>query len=258
MVETLLSALERAVEIGRAEAAGQVPVIGISGAQGAGKTTLLAAFAATGVRVAGLSIDDVYLTRAERSALARDVHPLLVTRGPPGTHDLALLAQTLESLQRGGRTALPSFDKAADDRRPESEWLVFEGQPDVIVLDGWCIGARAQALADLEAPVNPLEAGEDPDELWRTWVNDRLAGPYQRAFEALDAILFLAAPSFDVVLDWRLQQEAGTLGRAMGEADRARIARFVAHYERITRHMLAGGVRAEVRVNLNERREMLS
>lgn len=255
MTISLLSALEEAAAIGRLRAGGRPPVIGLSGAQGVGKTTLLKAFAASGARVAGLSIDDVYLTKSERRILARDVHPLLTTRGPPGTHDLGLLARTLESLRQGGRTALPSFDKASDDRRREADWPVFEGRPDVIVLDGWCVGALAEA--DVSTPVNALEAGEDPDGVWRRWVNEQLAGPYQAAFERLDAILFLAAPSFDVVLGWRLQQEAETLGRAMDESDRARIGRFIAHYERITRHMLAGGVRAEVRVDLDERREAI-
>lgn len=254
MTMPLLHALEEAAAIGRLRAGGRPPVIGLSGAQGVGKTTLLKAFAASSARVAGLSIDDVYLTKAERQVLARDVHPLLSTRGPPGTHDLGLLARTLESLRAGGRTVLPSFDKAADDRRPEADWPVFKGAPDVIVLDGWCVGALPEA--DVSAPVNSLEAEEDPDGVWRRWVNDQLGGPYQAAFDQLDAILFLAAPSFDVVLGWRLQQEAETLGRAMGEADRGRIGRFIAHYERITRHMLAGGVRAEVRVDLDEAREV--
>lgn len=258
MTTPLLSALERAIAIGRRRTGGGPPIIGLSGAQGAGKTTLLKAFAASGARVAGLSIDDVYLTKAQRRDLARDVHPLLATRGPPGTHDLGLLQRTLESLRHGGRTALPSFDKAADDRRAEADWPVFERAPDVIVLDGWCLGAQAQAATDLIRPVNALEADEDAQGVWRGWVNDQLAGPYQTAFGAIDAILFLAAPSFDVVLDWRLQQEAETLGRAVGAADRVRIGRFIAHYERITRHMLAGGVRSEVRVDLDETREVKS
>ena len=75
-------------------------VYAIAGLQGCGKSTLATQVAALArerdLRVATLSIDDVYLGRRERQRLARNVHPLLVTRGPPGTHDLALACETLD------------------------------------------------------------------------------------------------------------------------------------------------------------------
>ncbi len=255
----LLPALNRTVEIARQRAAGRIPIVGIGGAQGAGKTTLLQALQAEVSGVAAFSIDDVYRTGAQRAFLSRDVHPLAVTRGPPGTHDLDLLNDTLRALLaagEGSRTPIASFDKAADERRPASQWPVFEGRPEAIILDGWCLGALPQAPAELSAPVNALERFEDPAGTWRRWVNARLTD-YQPMFARLDAILYLAAPSFDVVLDWRLQQEAQTLGREMTDDDRARIARFIAHYERLTRHMLAGGRRSEVTVRLDADRAVL-
>lgn len=245
-VETLMRA---------AESPGHVPLIGISGAQGSGKTTLASA-AAEALEAAHLSLDDVYLTRAEREALAREVHPLFVTRGPPGTHDLDLLSRTVDALRAAGpadRTPLPAFDKLEDDRRPEAEWPVFEGRPRAILIDGWMLGATPQDEAALAAPVNALERDEDPQGTWRRTANAWLQAAQPALNHAFDAILLLRAPSFEEVLDWRCEQQAGLLGVAPGDLpadERVRLERFVAHFERITRHMLAGGVRAETVVRL--------
>lgn len=217
-----------------------VPLIGIAGAQGSGKTTLARALAAE-LGAAQFSLDDVYLTKAERAALARDVHPLLAVRGPPGTHDLDLLDATVASLRSEDRTALPAFDKLADDRIPGP---VFEGRPAAIVIDGWCLGATPQTAADLIEPINALERGHDPDARWRTWINDRLAGSYANLFARFDLMIHLAAPSFDAVLDWRCEQEEGLVGGSLPPGRRDELARFIQHFERITRHMLAGGCRA--------------
>ena len=79
---------------------GKTLFLGINGAQGTGKSTLadylrLALEIEYDWHVAVLSIDDFYLTKAERTQLAEDVHPLLVTRGVPGTHDIQMLADCL-------------------------------------------------------------------------------------------------------------------------------------------------------------------
>ncbi|MBN9479884.1 MAG: hypothetical protein J0I52_06585 [Bordetella sp.] len=242
---------------------GRLPLIGIAGAQGSGKTTLACA-AARRLGAASLSLDDVYLTKAERLALARDVHPLFAVRGPPGTHDLELFEQTIAALRAAGpdsRTPLPAFDKLADDRAPEAHWPVFTGRPSAVLIDGWCLGATPQTEADLSAPVNALEAEQDAEGRWRRAVNAALAGPYARTFARLDAVLFLKAPSFDAVLDWRCEQEAGLMGLSPADLPatrRAELAVFIQHFERVTRHMLAGGVRADVTIPLDRHRRPLS
>ncbi len=245
------------------EEGGHTPLIGIAGAQGSGKTTLARSLAAD---LGGLqmSLDDVYRTKAERQALARDIHPLLETRGPPLTHDLDLLAATVAALRAAGpdtTTPLPAFDKRADDRLPVDQWPVFTDRPSAILIDGWCLGARAQSDSGLAESINDLERDRDPDGRWRRLVNDALASDYARAFAAFDAIVFLAAPSFDIVLDWRCQQEAELLGLApdaLPAADRARIAAFIRVFERITRAMLAGEVDAAAVVTLDAHRTVTS
>lgn len=250
---------------------GPAYVVGVCGAQGSGKTTACAVMQRRlqdqGLRVATFSIDDLYLTRAERAALARTVHPLLTTRGPPGTHDVALGERVLDALARPGETALPRFDKARDDRAPPATWSRFEGPADIVLFEGWCVGARPQAAEALAAPVNTLERDRDPDGVWRTYVNEALAGPYRHLFARLDRLVLIAAPGFEAVLTWRLEQEAklrARLAREGADASRtlsdAQVATFIAHYERLTRHILAEmPARADDLVSLDaERRARLS
>lgn len=211
-------------------------VIGICGPQGSGKSTgakaLAALLEAKGLRAAILSLDDLYRTKAERARLAAEVHPLFATRGPPGTHDVALGLATIAALRGGGPTKLPSFDKRADDRVPESEWPIVEAI-DVLLFEGWCIGAQPEGEAALATPVNALEAKEDGEGIWRRAVNAALAGDYPPLWATLDHLALLRAPDFATVVRWRQEQEAKG-ARAMSPEQ---VARFCRHYERVTRHI---------------------
>lgn len=239
---------------------GSLHVVGLCGAQGSGKSTLAAAVAremtALGVPTAVISIDDIYLTPAQREVLARDVHPLLRTRGVPGTHDVALGLSVFDALDRGEATRLPRFDKALDDRLPQALWPRAPAGCRLLLFEGWCVGARPQPEHILARPVNALEANEDRQGVWRRYVNGVLAGAYQRLFARIDALVLLAAPGFDVVLDWRREQEAALGRRAM---DEAALTRFVAHYERLTRHILAEmPARADLVIELDRLRAPLA
>lgn len=222
-------------------------IVGINGAQGSGKSTTCAWLQLLlehgfGLRVAGFSIDDIYKTRGERSQMAAHVHPLFQTRGVPGTHDTKLGIATLAALRRGDDcVALPSFDKANDDRQPEQAWPVFRGLADVIIFEGWCVGAVAQQAAALEQPVNELEAVEDHDGTWRRYVNDRLADDYAELFKWLDTLIMLRVPSMDSVFEWRgLQEQKLAAAAATGSQlmSTTQLRRFIQHYERLTRWML--------------------
>lgn len=226
-----------------AQCGGRALVVGLAGAQGSGKSTLaarlVAGLQAQGRAAAAVSLDDFYLPRPQRLALARRVHPLLATRGPPGTHDLPLLLDMLHRVHHRLPLQLPLFDKLADDRLPPQHWRRFTCL-DVLILEGWCIGARAQPAAMLASPINTLEAKDDAAAIWRRHANQALAGAYQRAWNRIDALAFLAAPDWQTVPRWRAEQEAG-LARARRRPgmDEAAIARFCAHYERLTRWQLA-------------------
>ena len=220
-------------------------VVGVCGPQGSGKSTLVLllaqGLAAQGLRTAVLSIDDLYLPRAARQRLAREIHPLLQTRGVPGTHDPALGLAVLDALAQPGPTPLPRFDKAADDRAPEADWPLFEGPADVVLLEGWCVGARPEPPEPLATPVNALEAQEDPDGAWRAYANAALSGPYRPLFDRLDRLVVLTTPDFATVRAWRGEQEAKLVARLAAEGrdaartmDAAALDRFLAHYQRLT------------------------
>jgi D-glycerate 3-kinase len=222
-------------------------LIGISGAQGTGKSTLadflrLALTEDKDWHVAALSLDDFYLTRAERLKLSKAVHPLLSTRGVPGTHDLKLLSSSIEQLMRlepDHELALPIFDKAKDDRAPVSAWPIVTGPVDLIILEGWCIGSAPQTPEALLPPVNDLERDMDRTGVWRRYVNQRLDKEYADLFAELDYLFYLQAPDFEAVLRWRLEQEeklaAISAPDNVGIMDRAQITRFLQYFERLTR-----------------------
>jgi len=234
LVDTLLTDLQPG---------GAPRVLGISGLQGTGKSTLAAqvvhAAEARGLRAAVLSLDDLYLDRDARHALARDVHPLLATRGPPGTHEVALGLAAFDAVRAGAPLRLPRFDKLGDRRLPEASWPTVQGL-DLLLFEGWCVGTPAEPETALVEPVNTLERDEDPAGTWRRWCNTALARDYPALWAGLDRLLFLQPPGFDVVFDWRLQQElalqAAEPGR--GGMDAVGVARFVQHYERVSRQAL--------------------
>lgn len=229
-------------------------VLGINGCQGSGKSTL-ADLAVTVFKrmhrktAVAISIDDFYLTLAEREQLAQTVHPLLQTRGVPGTHDMALAQNTLRSLiETEALVQVPRFDKAVDDRAEESEWTSVQAPVDIVIIEGWCVGAVPQAEDALELPVNDLEEFEDRNGDWRRYVNEKLAGVYQAFHQSIDVWLMLKAPSFECVYQWRLEQEE-KLKQSLAQMRPGRsdfrvmspqqIRRFIQYYQRVTEHTLA-------------------
>lgn len=233
-------------------------ILGINGSQGSGKSTLaawlVAALTDQGIPALALSMDDFYLGKAARTVLSKTVHPLLATRGVPGTHEVARAIAVLNALKECKTPVLPRFDKAIDDCVPASQLKPLPQPVKIIIMEGWCLGARPQSEAALATPVNALEQTEDAQGHWRHWVNRQLKLTYQAWFERIDRWVMLRAPSFECVAHWRWQQEqklwqkqklAGKLqqtdhrgGSTTGLMTREQVQRFVQHYERLTTHML--------------------
>ena len=216
------------------------PVLGISALQGTGKSTLAAQLvalaAARGLHAVALSLDDLYLDRDDRARLAREVHPLLATRGPPGTHDVALGLEVLGALRERRTVALPRFDKGHDRRVAHAAWPAVGGC-DLVVFEGWCLGTPAEDPAALATPLNALERDDDRDGHWRRHCNTALARDYPPLWATTDHMLHLAPPSFDVVAGWRWQQECARDDDGP-KMTRAQVERFVQHFERVSRQAL--------------------
>ncbi|WP_051938408.1 zeta toxin family protein [Ghiorsea bivora] len=219
-------------------------VVGISGGQGAGKSTLAKALQdvlADRFSVVTLSLDDLYLSQNQRQKLAASIHPLFATRGVPSTHDVQLGIQVLKQLKSGqGKVLLPRFDKQTDNPKPQALWESCEIPVDIVLFEGWCLGLEPQTEAELLTPINSLEATEDKGGVWRNQVNKTLGAEYQRLFQHIDVMMYLQAPSFESIFAWRKQQEQETFAQqtnSSGMDDKA-LRRFMAHYERLTRHGL--------------------
>lgn len=226
-------------------------ILGINGSQGSGKSTL-ADYLCTmiadrhGIKAVSLSMDDFYLTKAERALLADTIHPLLATRGVPGTHNIDLAIRTIEQLTAGADTQIPRFDKSIDDRVTGDKVEMHCGAAGLIVIEGWCWGAIAQSESELQLPINTLEQTEDPEGHWRHYINQSLAGNYQQLFAMADQLIMLQAPSFDTVYNWRLEQETKLIERLKSTGNSARsglmseqqILRFIQYFQRITEHSL--------------------
>jgi D-glycerate 3-kinase len=245
-------------------------IAGIAGGQGSGKTTLaralVPALAQRGRPALALSLDDFYLTRAQRAELGAAVHPLLALRGVPGTHDVALAHATLDALLElpaGTAVGVPRFDKGRDDRVPRADWPEQVGPIDVVLLEGWCLGAKpARGAERLGAPLNALEREEDPEGTARYYSELQLAGPYQTLFARLQWLAFLRVPDMDSVRRWRNQQESELRAAARDAApaamDPAELERFVQSFERITRRMLARPPDADLTIQLDGEHRVVS
>ncbi len=221
-------------------------ILGLSGLQGSGKSTLArvmkAAAETRGWPTEVLSLDDFYYARSDREALARDVHPLLRSRGVPGTHEIELLMSVLAALPQASDklpVSHPRFDKGRDTRLPPSRWPRTTRPPKLVIVEGWALGIRPQLQSALTRPINELERAEDPDGSWRHWVNKQLRG-YQPLWRKFDALIVLQAPGWEIVRRWRGEQEQELQARhAPLVMDEAALQRFLAHFERLSRHALA-------------------
>ncbi len=220
-------------------------IVGINGAQGSGKSTLadLLVFLFKQqyqLNALAISIDDFYLTQLERRQLSKQVHPLLKTRGVPGTHDIALASLTINNLIQGQSTKIPRFDKLTDERYSESQWSYISNPVDIVVIEGWCLGVSDQDDNELILPVNDLEHDKDPDALWRSYVNLRLRTDYAYFFDLIDSWVMLKAPSFSCVYDWRLEQECKLKAKTKYNKgmDKEAVSNFIKYFQRVSEHSL--------------------
>ena len=227
---------------------GKILFLGLSGGQGAGKTTISEILKIIlkkyfKRRVLTISLDDFYNTLNERIKMSKTIHPLLKTRGVPGTHDLNYLKSFFNLLNKNKfkKFKIPKFNKSSDDRFNKKNWLNIKKKPEIVILEGWCIGAKPQASYLIKKPINILEKCEDKNMFWRKYVNEKLKNEYRKIFLKIDSFIFIKVPNFKMVFKWRLLQESklrkrSHLNKKIMSHDK--IKRFIMFYERITLQMI--------------------
>ena len=225
----------------------KIKIIGLSGGQGAGKSTITGILKFLlkkkyGLELCVFSIDDFYKTKVERNKMSKNIHPLFLTRGVPGTHDVDLINKTFKSLKKKffKPVLIPKFDKSIDDRFKKSKWTRVKKAPSVIIFEGWCVGARHQKDRDLKKPLNFIEKKYDTNLKWRKKVNDQLKRNYKNLFNKMDKLVYLKAPSFNHIFQWRLHQEQKLklTSKNKKTMSKSKIREFIMFYERITKQMM--------------------
>jgi len=244
-------------------------IIGLAGGQGSGKTTISSILTLIlqkyfKLNVFKVSIDDFYKTRKDRKLLSKNKHPLLMTRGVPGTHDIDLMLSFFKKIKNKNFKSLqiPIFDKAIDDRCSKSLWHKIKTKPDVVIFEGWCVGARAQSSRQLKKPINSLEKIYDQGAKWRAYVNVQLKTKYKTLFNQLDELLYLKAKNFKLLKEWRLKQERKLWLQTKNKKNlkimsNGDVMKFMHTYQRITQQMFKDAIKSSsIIMNLNSNHQI--
>ncbi len=243
--------------------------VGLAGGQGTGKTTISSIIKIIlekyfKLKVFKISIDDFYKTRKERIALSKKVHPMLLTRGVPGTHDINMMLDFFKKskAKKFKNMKLPNFNKAIDDRFPKNKWNKINKRPDVIIFEGWCVGARAETNKTLKKSINSMEKANDHKLVWRKYVNQQLKTKYKKLYSQLNCMIYLKAKNFSLLQKWRLKQEhklwlktkkKGS-HKIMSKGD---VINFMQTYQRITQNMFKNMPKyASIILNLNSNHQI--
>ncbi len=238
--------------------------VGLAGGQGTGKTTIsnLIKIILTKyfkLKVFRISIDDFYKTRKERINLSKRVHPLLLTRGVPGTHDINMMLSFFKKakIKKFRTLKLPTFNKVIDDRCSKKKWYKLKNKPDVIIFEGWCVGAKPEKNSSLNRSINLMEKKNDPKFIWRKFVNKQLRLKYKNLYSQLNCLIYLKAKNFRLLQKWRLKQESKlwlkskrvSKNKIMSKKD---VITFMQTYQRITENMFKTMPKfASIIMNLN-------
>ena len=243
--------------------------VGLAGGQGSGKTTISSLIRIIltkyfKLNVFRISIDDFYKTRKERISLSKRVHPMLLTRGGPGTHDINMMLNFFKKSKskKFKRLKLPTFNKAIDDRFNKKKWYDLKKRPDVIIFEGWCVGAKSEKNATLKKTINSLEKAKDQKLIWRKYVNHQLKSKYKSLFSQLNCLVYLKAKNFSLLQKWRLKQERKLWVKSKVKSkimSRGDVLNFMQTYQRITQSMFRNMPKySSVIFNLNSNHQIKS
>ena len=215
----------------------------IAGSQGSGKSTLTAVLKLVlekfyKKKVMLLSIDDYYLSKNKRLKLSKKIHPLLITRGVPGTHNIAALRKDIINFQKKKFPIVaPLFNKLKDDISSKKKIIK---KAEILLLEGWCCGSTPINREYLFNNINHLESTLDKNKLWRQYYNSQLQKDYKKVFSLFDQQIYIKAPSFTYILKWRYAQEKRNALKSKDKKfmKKTDLRKFIQHYEKLTKWMI--------------------
>ena len=215
----------------------------IAGSQGAGKSTLAKIFKlvlenAYKKKVMLLSIDDYYLSKNKRNKLSKNIHPLLITRGVPGTHDIVALKNDIINFQKKKFPIItPRFNKLKDNISSKKNIIK---NAEILLLEGWCCGSPSINKKYLFQNINRLETIFDKNKKWRQYYNSQLKKDYKKVFSLFDQQIYIQPPSFSYILKWRYNQEKNNALKSRNKdfMNKKDLQKFIQHYEKLTKWMM--------------------
>ena len=215
----------------------------IAGSQGVGKSTLAKIFKlvlenAYKKKVMLLSIDDYYLSKNKRNKLSKNIHPLLITRGVPGTHDIVALKNDIINFQKKKFPIItPKFNKLKDDISSKKNIIK---NAEILLLEGWCCGSPSINKKYLFQNINRLETIFDKNKKWRQYYNSQLMKDYKKVFSLFDQQIYIQPPSFSYILKWRYAQEKNNALKSRNKdfMNKKDLQKFIQHYEKLTKWMM--------------------
>lgn len=206
---------------------------GILGGQGTGKSTLCIILKLIlnylGISVANLSIDDLYLTHAERQELRRK-DPRLLWRGPPGTHDVELGLQVIEQcLQEDCDTdiLMPRFDKSAYHGSGDRTTPEAIKKPDILLFEGWFVGVQPIAEDCFDNCPSPIFTSDD---IQFAKDNNQRLKAYLPMWDKLDRLIVLYPEDYRLSQQWRKDAERKMIALGNTGMRDEEIDRFVEYF----------------------------
>ena len=146
----------------------------------------------------------------------------------------------------------------------KKKWYNLREKPDVIIFEGWCVGAKPEKNNTLKKTINLMEKTKDQKIIWRKYVNEQLKSKYKNLYSQLNCLIYLKAKNFNLLQKWRLKQERKlwikskikSNSKIMSKGD---VMNFMQTYQRITENMFRYVPKyASIILNLNTNHQIKS
>ena len=157
---------------------------------------------------------------------------------------------------------MPTFNKAIDDLFKNKNCYDLKVRPDVIIFEGWCVGAKSEKNDTLKKNINSLEKAKDQTQIWRKYVNQQLKSKYKNLYSQLNCLIYLRAKNFSLLQKWRLKQERKLWVKSKVKSNlkimsRGDVINFMQTYQRITQNMFRSMPKySSIIFNLNSKHQI--